>query len=72
MGFLVSPIMANLYVEQFEREAPWSAHTPRYWFRYVDDTCVIQEQANKQVFLGHINSIDPAIQFTGAFPFLDT
>ena len=52
---------------------------PRYWFRFVDDTCVIQQQANKQAFLDHINTIDPAIKFTvegnqgnGAIPFLDT
>ena len=52
---------------------------PRHWFRYVDNTFVIQQQANKQLFLDHINSIDPAIQFTvkgnqdnGAIPFLDT
>ena len=28
MGSPVSPIVANLYMEQFEREALWSAHTP--------------------------------------------
>ena len=40
---------------------------------------VIQQQAHKQAFLDHINSIDPAIKFTvegtqgnGAIPFLDT
>ena len=60
MGSLVSPIMANLYTEQFEREALWSATTPRY----VDDTWVIQQQANKHVFLDHINSMDAAIEFT--------
>ena len=45
----------------------------------MDDTWVIQEQANKQVFVDHINNIDPAIQFTvkcnqdnGAILFLDT
>ena len=45
----------------------------------MDDTFVIQQQASKQVFLDHINSIDPAIKFTvecnqdnGAIPFLDT
>ena len=44
----------------------------------MDDTWVIQ-QAHKQAFLDHINSIDPAIKFTvegtqgnGAIPFLDT
>ena len=80
MGSLVSPIVANLYMEHLETEALRSAPTPpRHWFRYVDDTFVIQQQANKQVFMDHINSIDPAIQFTvtgnqdnSAVPFLDT
>ena len=51
----------------------------RYWFRYGDDTFVIHQQANKQLFLDHINNIDPAMQFAvkgnqdnGAIPFLDT
>ena len=80
MASLVSPILANLYMEHLEREVLWSAPNPtRHWFRYVDDTFVIQQQANKQLFLDHMNSIDPAIQFTvkgnqdnGAVPFLDT
>ena len=45
----------------------------------VSDTWVIQQQAHKQAFLDHINSIDPVIKFTvegiqgnGAIPFLDT
>ena len=49
------------------------------WNRFVDDTWVIQQQAHKQAFLEHINSIDPAIKFTvegtqgnRAIPFLDT
>ena len=52
---------------------------PQVWYRFVDDTCVIQKQAHKQAFLDHINNIDPAIKFTvedtqgnGAIPFLDT
>ena len=80
MGSLVSPIVANLYMEHFEREALWSAsNPPRYWFRFVDDTFVIQQQVHKQTFLDHINSIDPAIEFTvesneenGSIPFHDT
>ena len=44
MGSLVSPIIANLYMEHFEREALWTAsNTPRHWFRLVDDTFVIQQ-----------------------------
>ena len=53
--------------------------TPRLWWRYVDDTSVIQKEVYKQDFLQLINSVDPAIQFTvetnkedGAIPFLDT
>ena len=56
MGSLVNPIVANLYMEHFEREA--------LRYRFVDDTWVIQQQAHKQLFLDHINSIDPAIKFT--------
>ena len=67
-------------MEHSEREALRSAsNPPRYWFRFVDDTWVIQQQAHKQLFLDHINSTDPAIKFTvkgnqenGAIHFLDT
>ena len=45
----------------------------------MDDTLVIHKEANKQSFLQHINSVDPAIRFTvegnkedGSIPFLDT
>ena len=42
MGSLVSPIVANLYMEYFEGKALQSASCPpRYWFRFVDDTWVI-------------------------------
>ena len=37
---------------------------PSLWQRYVDDTFVIQKEVNKQDFLQHINSVDPAIRFT--------
>ena len=45
----------------------------------MDETWVVQREENKQSFLQHINSVDPAIKFTvednkedGAIPFLDT
>ena len=63
----------------FEREALCTASIPMHWFRFVDDTFVIQQEFHKQLFLDHINNIDPAIKFTvegnqenGAIPFLDT
>ena len=65
MGSPVSPIVANLYMEGFERKAIASAiNPPKAWFRFVDDTWLIQQQAHKQGFLDHINSRDPAIKFT--------
>ena len=80
MGSLVSPIVDNLYMKHFEGEVLRSAsYPPRYWYRFVDATWVIQQQAHRQLFLDHINSIDPNIKFTvksnqesGAIPFLDT
>ena len=80
IGSPVSPIVANLYMENFERKALGSATYPtRVWYRFVDDMWVIQKQAHKQAFLDHINNIDLAIKFivegtqgNGAIPFLDT
>ena len=47
--------------------------------QFVDDTFFIHKEVNKQGFLQHINSVDPAIKFTvednkedGFIPFLDT
>ena len=79
MGSPISPIVANLYMEDFEMRALNTApQPPLMWKRYVDDTCVIIKAAQQQNFLNHINSIDKNIQFTsegprpdGSIPFLD-
>ena len=80
MGSPVSPIVANIFMEAFESRALATAiHPPKFWRRYVDDACVIQDQSHKEEFLHLINSVDNAIQFTveeskedGSIPFLDT
>ena len=80
MGSPVSPIVANLYMEYLEQKALGTApHPTRFCQRFVDDTFVIHKEVNKQDFLQHINSVDPAIRFTvednkedGSIPFLDT
>ena len=80
MGSPVSPIVANLYMEYLEQKALSTAPpSPRFWYRFVDNTFVIHKEVNKQGFLQHINSVDPAIKFTvednkedGSIPFLDT
>ena len=76
----VSPIVANLYMENLEQKTLSTApHPLKFWSGNVDDTFVIHKEANKQGFLQHINSVDHAIRFTvednkedGSIPFLDT
>ena len=80
MGSPLSPIVANIFMEQFEKEALETApHPPSLWKRFVDDTFVILEAKYKDEFFHHINSLDINIKFTaetskadGSIPFLDT
>ena len=79
MGSSISPIVANLFMENFEMRALQpSPNPPLLWKRFVDDTFVILKKAHKEEFLTHINSVDSNIQFTseepgpeGSLPFLD-
>jgi hypothetical protein len=42
MGSLLSPVIANYFMEYFEEMALESAtYKPLCWFRYVDDTFII-------------------------------
>ena len=61
-----------------DRALSTAVNPPRWWKRFVDDTFVILKKDHKEEFLQHINSVDPAIQFTteeqkedGSMPFLD-
>ena len=51
---------------------------PRFWKRYVDDTCCIMKEDEAEPLLNHLNSVCPTIKFTmelerdGSLPFLDT
>ncbi|KAL9953266.1 hypothetical protein ACROYT_G040655 [Oculina patagonica] len=79
MGSPISPIVANLYMEQFESRALDTAPTPpTMWYRYVDDTMAKIHEHAVDSFSDHLNSIDQHIQFTseqekeGKIPFLDT
>ena len=80
MGSPLSPIIANIFIEHFEKQALESApHPPSLWLRFVDDTFDILETSHKEEFFHHLNSLDSHIKFTventrddGSIPFLDT
>ena len=80
MGSPISPIVANLFMEDFEVKAINTAQCPpNMWKRHVGYTCMILDSARKEEFSKHMKSIDPHIQFTsedakpdGSIPFLDT
>jgi hypothetical protein len=80
MGSPLYPVIANFYMEDYEKAALESAPLkPRCWFRYVDDTFVFWQHGPDKLkdFLHHLNSIDQSIQFTmeteseSYLPFLD-
>jgi hypothetical protein len=80
MGSPLSPVIANFYMEEFEKRAIRQAtHKPTCKYRYVDDTFVIWAHVpdKLQDFLHHINGLHKKIQFTmeiekdGNLPFLD-
>ena len=79
MGSPTSPLIANLFMGEFEVKALSTCpHPPSLSLRFVDDTFVITKAEHCQELLHHINSQDPYIQFTveptqqGSLPFLDT
>ena len=79
MGSPISPIVANLFMEDLEIKAlATSPHQPSLWKRFVDDTFIVIKKAHKDSLLQHVHSIDNNIRFTceeskedGSIPFLD-
>ena len=73
----ISPIVANLFMEDQEAQAIKTSTTPpALWKRFVDDTFTIIKKDNRNSFLQHLNSIHPNIKFTceevrsgGSMPF---
>ena len=80
MGSPLSPIVANIYMEEFETAAlQTSTLCPKLWVRYVDDIFVVWQHSRTdlQEFLYHLNHRHPSIKFTMeieqdlSIPFLD-
>ena len=78
MGSPVSPVVANLCMEEIEELAhSQSTLPPKKWFRFVDDTFSIIKKYALTSFFNLLNSIDTHIKFTiehesdGKLSFLD-
>jgi hypothetical protein len=75
----LSPVIANFFMDNFEKKAIEQAtHKPVCCFRYVDDNFVIWPHGQEKLteFLNHLNGLQNKIQFTmekedGHLPFLD-
>jgi hypothetical protein len=79
MGAPLLPVIANFFMEDFEKNAiEQVTHKPVCWFRYVDDTFFIWPHGQEKLegFLNHLIGLHNKIQFTmekeeGHLPFLD-
>jgi hypothetical protein len=80
MGSPLSPVVANLYMEKFEKQALDSFPLkPKRWKRFVDDTDVVWQHGKENLvfFFNHLNNQNENIKFTmevekdKSIPFLD-
>lgn len=80
MGSPLSPIVANLFMEDFEAKALMtSTLKPKLWKRFVDDTFIRWPHGREtlETFKQHLNCFSSSIKFTmevevnNSLPFLD-
>ena len=65
MGSPVSPIVANLFMEDYEGKAlEGYEDPPKYWGRYIDDALAVIKTANIEPFTQHLNAQHTNIQWT--------
>lgn len=77
MGSKLSPLLANLFMSDFEVNAENKKFFPRVWRRYVDDVFAPVKERYLEQTLNMLNSQHESIKFTtekevdGKLPFLD-
>ena len=72
MGSLVSPVIANIYMEYSESLAiPSSPTSIKWWFRCIDDVHSVTRKDQVNQLQEHLNSIDPHIKCTLELPGTD-
>ena len=80
MGSPLSPILANIFMEFFERDfLPLVGNnTCNIWLRYVDDVfCILPNNLDIDLVISDLNSLHPSIKFkyeieeNSSLPFLD-
>ena len=66
MSSPVSPIVANLYMEEMERRAlsSFSWTVPSHWFRCANDTWVKIQTRELEAFSAHLNKTNKYVKFT--------
>ena len=81
IGSPLSPILANLFMEDLESQALSSLEDnkrPQRWHRYVDDVFSVVKEHLLSATFQHLNNQNPPIELTmesevnGKLPFLDT
>ena len=77
MGNPLSPLIAELFMADFEMKLKKENLLPRVWIRYVDDVCAVVLKEQVPEILKMLNSRHESIKFTceieqdGKLPFLD-
>lgn len=77
MGSPISPIVAEIFMQELEKKLVKNNRNIIYWRRFVDDVFAIIRIRRKSHILSLINSFHESIQFTfedeqqGQLPFLD-
>ena len=76
MGSPVSPVIADIFMEDLETKAFAAYAAPRLWKRFVDVIAVLMKKSG-ETLLQHLNNQHPKIKFTmeaeksGCLPFMD-